>query len=287
MKGDSDLSEESCEQTIDCEDGKCDSDSSEMDSCKKQAKKCCENEEKCCKEQKNDPDCEESISLKVRWKKIAIFLGFFTIFYNIAEGIVSVLFGTDDRSLSLLGFGIDSLIEVISGCFVLWRFIGVGKEISLKRERISTASIGVLLALLGFGTIASGIYDLVLHNKPSATVPGIIITAISITIMLNLYLLKRFATRILDSATLASDAKCSLSCVKLSVVVFLGSGIFWLDPNLWWMDSAAAILISLFITAEGIKTVYYAMSKDFAGGCGCGGEKKSQHFLLRVIDVIL
>jgi len=220
-----------------------------------------------------------------KWKKIAIFLGFFTIFYNTAEGVISIFFGSDDGSLSLLGFGIDSIIEVVSGCLVLWRLRGA-KLMPLKKERIATATIGVLLILLGVGTVASGIYNLVVHNRPSATVVGALITASSIAIMLALYLLKRHASKVLNSATLASDAKCSLSCIKLSVVVFCGSGIFWLDPELWWMDSTTAIIISVLIAAEGVNITRNALSKDFAGGC-CALSNRSKNLFLKVIDVIL
>jgi len=136
-----------------------------------------------------------------------------------------------------------------------------------------------MLTILGVASVASAIYDLVKHNSPSSTVPGILITAFSILIMTALYISKRNASRALNSATLASDAKCSLSCIKLSLVVFFGSGIFWIDDNLWWIDSAVAIVIATMIGVEGALTTQYACSKKFSGGCCCESTPSDNKFL--------
>jgi len=239
-----------------------------------------------CKDDEQESKSVEQTPNTIRWRKIAIFLGFFTILFNSAEGIVSIFFGAEDESVSLLSFGIDSIIEVTAGSLVLWRFLGTKLTASSQKERVATVTIGILLVLLGAGTVASGIYDLVMRNKPSATVAGALITGSSLAIMVLLYLLKRRGSKVLDSATLSSDAKCTLSCIKLSAVVFIGSGIFWLDPSLWWIDSVAAIIISVLIAAEGVNTTRHALSKDFAGGC-CDESKEPKNFLLKVIDVVL
>jgi len=297
------LKEKSCEYKEEsCQDNGCKKIKNNKD-CRKQCGKQMEsstrkeNSKECEKEDCNDckkkDSCEtgkksEMDKRALWWRNFAIFLGCFTIIYNTAEGAVSIFYGSDDGSLSLLGFGIDSIIEVLSGCLVLWRFIWIGKtnHQSLRKERIATASIGLMLAALGIGTVTTAVYNLVMHNKPSDTVAGALITASSVLIMITLYCFKRHASRVLDSATLASDAKCSMSCIKLSLVVFFGSGIFWLDSELWWIDSAAAILISIFIAAEGINTARHAFSKDFAGGCGCDSSKP-KHPLLKLINYIL
>ena len=199
--------------------------------------------------------------------------------------MISIIFGASDNSLGLLGFGIDSIVEVLSGCLVLWRYVG-RKRLPLRRERIATATIGCMLAMLGVATVATAIYNLIERNNPYRAIPGMIITACSVVIMTALYVAKRYASRALNSATLESDAKCFLSCIKLSLVVFFGSGVFWLDPDLWWIDSASAIVIAVFIAAEGMKTVHHACSKDFGGGC-CGGSTRPKNSLLRVLNWII
>jgi len=274
-----------------CKDGKC-SDTKESackDACcsDKSKDKSATTKEKCedgCCTEKGEENSKKNPQLQ-QWNRIAIFLGVFTVLFNMGEGIVSVLFGDDSGSISLLGFGIDSIIEVISGSLVLWRFLG--NRGTLRNERIATTTIGALLALLGLGTIIGSIVDLVEMNKPTTAVVGLGITAVSFCFMLALYLAKTRAAVVLESSTMKSDAKCSLSCCKLSIVVFLGSGIRFLDPSLWWIDATAAIIISIFIAGEGLKTVHYAQSKEFSGGCGCCAEdEKPKTPLKKLIDTL-
>ncbi len=206
-------------------------------------------------------------------QKIAIRLSWFTIGYNILEGIASLYFGLEKDSVALMGFGADSFIEVASAVAVLWRFkgeAGLSARISISSERVSTRIIGWLFVLLSAGTIAGSGFRLFQHAGPGTTIPGVIISLLSLSFMFYLWSAKKNVARALNSATVEKDADCSLACIKLSVVLLAGSAFYALSPSLWWGDSVSALVIAFLIGREGVETIRAAGREDFSGGCGCG-----------------
>lgn len=211
--------------------------------------------------------------MRNQWLARAIFLSWFTIVYNLIEGFVSIAFGVADESIALAGFGIDSLIEVASAVLILWRFRSgseVDSERSMARERKATLGIGVLFLLLSAVIVAGSALQLRTGGHPITTVPAMIISAVSLSFMFWLWSSKRRVARELDSASMAKDAACSLACIKLSVILFIGSLAFAVWPNLWWVDSVAALGLAALIAREGWQTVEAARRPDFSGGCCCG-----------------
>lgn len=207
----------------------------------------------------------------------AIFLSWFTIGYNLLEGAVSIAFGVSDDSISLAGFGVDSLIEVASAVLILWRFRSeahVGSEFSLERERKATLGIGILFLLLALITAGASVFQLRAGSHPATTVPGLVISALSLSFMFWLWSAKRRVAGQLDSASMMQDAACSLACIKLSVVLFAGSLLYVVAPSMWWADSAAALMIAFLIGKEGLVTVEAARHPEFSGGCGCHGKDR-------------
>lgn len=207
-------------------------------------------------------------------QKRAIQLSWFTICYNIIEGLVSIYFGLEKESIALAGFGADSFIEVASAVAVLWRFkgeAGFSTPLALASERVATRIIGWLFVLLAAGTIAGSAFKLFQHGSPDTTIPGVVISLLSLSFMFYLWSAKKKVARALDSATMEKDADCSLACIKLSLVLLAGSAVYSLSPLLWWVDSAAALVIAFMIGSEGVETIRAAGREDFSGGCGCGG----------------
>ncbi|CAG8758251.1 25787_t:CDS:1 [Dentiscutata erythropus] len=206
---------------------------------------------------------------------IAIFLSILTILWSLAEGTVSVFFGAEHESVSLLFFGINSFVEVASSCVVLWRFLkkgsGFHKEGSTDNliaiERKATIVIGTLFAILAIGTFADAIYTLVKNGKPDTALAGLIISSISIFFMALLWFSKLLIAKLLNSSSMMSDAKCTLSCIKVTLVIFFGSLIYSVWSGGWWIDSASALILGLFFAKEGIEMILWAKSKDFDGGC--------------------
>ena len=216
-----------------------------------------------------------------KWQQRAVILSVFTILYGIVEGTIGLALGAETVSISLLAFGADSWVEVISGSLVCWRFYeelttkegATGKRTATQKERIITLILGLLLTLLSLAVIGGSIGALVTHDQPESSVANIAIGCVSIVYMGTLYILKTRVAISLKSATVETDAQCSLFCVQLSLVLVIGAVIFREVNSVWWFDSATAIVIALMIGKEGIETIRASQQKDFTGaGCGCEGE---------------
>jgi hypothetical protein len=130
------------------------------------------------------------ISINKYWQ-YAFWLALFTILYNLVEGFVSVYFGAQDETLTLFGFGVDSFIEVMSGIGVLTMVIRIRQNIDSPRpqfERTALRITGASFYLLTFGLAATALYNLFTTHKPTTTLPGLIISLISIAVMWALVL---------------------------------------------------------------------------------------------------
>lgn len=197
----------------------------------------------------------------------AVTLSWFTIAYNLVEGGVAIGFGLSDDSIALAGFGVDSLIEVASAALILWRF--QEKGLTLDRERKATMAIGGLFILLAAVTVAGAGLQLSRGGHPETTLPGLIVSAVSLSFMFYLWRAKKTVGEALSSPAVLQDAACSLACIRLSFVLFTGSLLYLALPSLWWIDSVAAIVIAAFIGKEGFDAIRAARSEEFEGGC-CG-----------------
>jgi len=243
-----------------------------------QEKNCCGQEspkkDSCCNESESEGNNLDSSEYQ-KWRKRALIVAVCTVLYNLLEGVVSLVTGSGDESISLLGFGFDSIIEVFSAFVVLWRFQKEDKaserEHLVKKERRATLIIGSLLVLLALTATAGSIYSLVERRTPSSTLAGFVISIGSIFCMCLLYYNKLKISVVLRSSTIEKDAECSFSCIQLSLVLFVSSLIFLISNKIWWIDSASAILISGFIAREGYSAIKGALSEDFDGGC-CSAE---------------
>lgn len=214
----------------------------------------------------------KSLKSQSKWVSRAIRLSYFTIAYNLIEGLIAIGFGVSDDSISLAGFGVDSLTEVASAVLVLLRFRNeshLSESLSKDRERKATAGIGAIFLLLSLTILTASLFQLQSGSHPSSTVPGVIISCISLSFMFYLWSAKKKVAQALNSATVMKDADCSRACIQLSVILFLGSILFFVFPSLWWVDASAGILLAGFIAKEGWETIQAARHPEFSGGCGC------------------
>ena len=201
--------------------------------------------------------------------KTALFLSWFTIIYNLLEGLISIHFGLKNDAFALAGFGGDSLIEVLSATLVLWRFKGESDACcnpTDKRERIATFGIGALFILLSSIVMIASCYQIMDNSHPKTTLPGIIISAISLSFMVYLWRAKKKLAVALNSSAISCDAKCSLACIKLSGVLLAGSLVFAVFPKLFWADAIAAAFIGVTIGREGIEIIQTTLRKTFSTG---------------------
>ena len=179
-------------------------------------------------------------------------LEYFTIAWNFLEGLVALIAGALAGSISLLGFGIDSFIEVASGATLLWRMAVDSEEHTRERnERLSLRIVGVSFLLLSTYIAYESITDLVYRKAPEHSLPGIILAGVSLIVMPTLSRAKKDVGEKLGSAAMKADAKQADFCVYLSVLLLVG---LLLNTTLgwWWADPVAALIMVPIIAKEGI-----------------------------------
>lgn len=207
---------------------------------------------------------------KDKWLTTALWLSVITIIYNIIEGLVSVYFGTTDDTLVLLGFGIDSFVEVISGIGILHMVFRMQRskiENFDKFERLALRITGVSFILLALGLIAGSILNLVNKSKPETTLAGIIIAAISILTMYFLMNYKLKTGRALNSEAIIADAHCTKTCIYLSVILLISSLLYeFFKIN--YIDIAGSLGIAWYAFSEGRESLEKAKKNQLSCSCG-------------------
>lgn len=197
----------------------------------------------------------------------AFYLSLFTIFYNIIEGVVSMILGYEDETLSLFGFGADSFIEVMSGIGIAVMIMRIRQnpDSSTSKFEITALKItGVAFYLLAVGLITGIIFNLVNQNKPETTRWGIIISLISIAVMVWLMNSKKSVGRKLDSDAIIADANCTKVCVYMSLVLLVSSVIYELT-GFAYADAIGAAGLAYFSVSEGREAFEKAKGK----ACEC------------------
>jgi divalent metal cation (Fe/Co/Zn/Cd) transporter len=202
-----------------------------------------------------------------RYWQYALWLALFTIFYNLAEGLVSIYFGAQDEALTLFGFGIDSFIEVLSGVGILVMVTRIRRNPGTPRsqfERTALRVTGTSFYLLSVGLGISAVYNIVTGHKPETTLPGLVISLISIAIMWLLVTGKRRVGRALDSSPILADANCTMVCIYMSLVL-LASSVVYQFTGFGFVDSLGALGLIYFSIHEGRE----AFEKAAGLECSC------------------
>jgi divalent metal cation (Fe/Co/Zn/Cd) transporter len=202
------------------------------------------------------------------------FLAVFTIIYNLVEGAVSVWFGTTDETLALFGFGVDSFIEVVSAVGVwhmLRRIRNNSGETRDEFEQRALRITGTAFYLLSAGLVLTAAVNLYQGHKPEATLPGVIISSLSISFMWYLIHGKTKVGTALGSPAILADAACSRACVYLSLVL-LAASLGYELTGLWWLDAVGALLIAWLTWREGRESFQKASGMACLCSCSCGGK---------------
>jgi divalent metal cation (Fe/Co/Zn/Cd) transporter len=179
-------------------------------------------------------------------------LSFITIGYNALEGVVAVTLGALAGSISLVGFGADSVIEVSSGVASLWRLRADVDPV--RRERIEAVTlriVGVLFLALALYVAGDAIVSLLGRQRPAQSYFGIALAVASLIVMPLLARAKRRVASGLSSRALAADATQTNLCAYLSAILLgglaLNAFLGW-----WWADPIAALAMTPFIAKEGL-----------------------------------
>ena len=184
-----------------------------------------------------------------------------TISYNVVEAVVALVAGTVASSIALVGFGLDSVIEVSSAAAVAWQFAARSPDRIERRERaalrviawsfFALAAYVVLESLRSLLAIGLGV-DLGLGVGGGAedSPVGIALVAVSVVVMPALSLAQRRTGRELGSASAVADSKQTLLCTYLSIAVLIGlvlnAALGW-----WWADPAAGLVLAALAVREG------------------------------------
>lgn len=188
----------------------------------------------------------------------ALILEWFLIAYNVLEAIASVIFGYLAGSIALVGFGLDSVIEVSAAGILIWRLSHHGTlDEENEKERKALYFVGITFFLLAAYILYESGSKLIHHEMPEKTMAGIIIAALSLLIMPVLGLKKRRLAIKMVSRALEADAVETLICAYLSFTLLLGLTLNALF-GWWWADPIAALAMVYFIVKEGWEAVHGA-----------------------------
>ncbi|MBA3046456.1 MAG: cation transporter [Candidatus Thermoplasmatota archaeon] len=190
-------------------------------------------------------------------KSNVILISYFTIIYNIIEGLASIFLGSLVGSISLIGFGLDSFVESLSAVIVLWRFRAHGDVCGEERkniERKATRLVGLTLFILATYIAYESVRKLLTNESTELSLAGILIPAISIIVMVFLFRVKRRMGTALHSHSLLADSKQTLACVFLSVAVLSGFILNYLF-GFWQADPIAGLIIAVLLVREGYKAI--------------------------------
>lgn len=204
--------------------------------------------------------------------RLALRLTYFSLGWMTVEGAASLWLGAKSHSLLLEGFGADSVIELFSAGVLLWRLqtetsgrAGVTQieRVERRAARLVGYTLYVLAALVAVNSFV-GIF--VIHSRAD-THESIWGFLIGLTAKIGMPILAGYKLKVaarLQSKALRADAMEAITCGYLSVVLMVGLAVTRLFPDMWWLDSAAALVLVPFLVKEGREAV--------TGECSCGAE---------------
>ncbi|MDZ7832524.1 MAG: cation transporter [Desulfobacterales bacterium] len=212
----------------------------------------------------------DKASDRLKLYRQAILLAQITVFYNLVEGVVSVMLGLGGETLSLFGFGLDSFVEVISGIGI-WHMVKRMQrhpdENPDRFEQLALRITGSAFFILAAGLVVTAGFNLYTGHQPETTVWGIVISLISILTMWALIYFKVRVGRQLGSDAILTDAECTKTCLYLSFILLLASAGYELT-GIGGIDAIGAIALAVFSYREGREAFEKASGKICCGGNG-------------------
>lgn len=181
-------------------------------------------------------------------RRVRFIVGF-TITYNVIEAIVAVLAGVLASSAALIGFGLDSVVEVLSAVAITWQFTRKDPE---RWETVTVKAIGIAFFALAAYVSSDAVLALVGQEGPDHSPLGLGITALSLVVMPLLAWIEVRTGRELGSKSVMADAKQLILCIYLSGAVFIGLVLDSLF-GWWWADSVAALVVAVLAVREGLE----------------------------------
>jgi divalent metal cation (Fe/Co/Zn/Cd) transporter len=192
-------------------------------------------------------------SIQAKQVNLGIRIELISIFWMVIEMGVSIGAGIAAGSFLLIAFGLDSLIELVSGAFLLWRLRVESRQANLDKveaaERKAAWAVAVTLALLCIYVLVSSAYNLLARSQPETSLLGMGVSAAALLIMPWLAVSKRRISTQIHSQALAGDAVNSITCAWMAGTVFIGLALnAWL--GWWWVEPVAALVFLVWLGRE-------------------------------------
>ena len=185
-----------------------------------------------------------------------------TIGWNGIEGVIALVAGIAAGSVSLVGFGFDSAIEVSAALVLTWRLRQERRDACTQdADSRATKAIAISFAVLATYVLVESVRDLAGQAEPDPSVPGVALAALSLAVMPFLARAKRRLAPVLGSAAAAADAAQTNLCALMSGVVLAGLGANWL-LGWWWADPIAGIGIAALAATEARRTWFAESLED-------------------------
>ena len=181
-----------------------------------------------------------------RFEKRAVRLAWATIVWNVVEAVVAIAAGTAASSIALIGFGLDSTVEVMSAVVIVWQFRGLAEDRERRALKLIAVSFFALAAYVG----VQAIIDLLRRSEPKSSTVGIGLAIASLIVMPMLARAKRRNGNAMGSATVVADSNQTKLCAYLSAILLAGL-ILNATAGWWWADPLAALAIAGLAVNEG------------------------------------
>ena len=192
-------------------------------------------------------------------------LEYVTVAWNVLEAAVALTAGAVAGSIALIGFGLDSVIEVSSGAILLWR-LSCDRDLERRElmERRARRLVGVTLLALAAYVAADSLFSLTRREAPERSVPGIVLAALSLIVMPLLARSKRKVAAAINSSALEADSRQTDICAYLSAIVLAGL-LLNAAAGWWWADPVAGVAMSPLIAYEGVQAIRGKTCGDTCG----------------------
>jgi divalent metal cation (Fe/Co/Zn/Cd) transporter len=188
--------------------------------------------------------------------RTALLLEYFTVGYNIIEAVLSIFFGNAASSISLIGFGLDSVVESLSGSVLIWRLRSHGRVSGEEEEVVEKKAkkfVAITFLILGIYIVFESINKLVGQEVSQPSLIGMMIAVFSIIIMPVLAWRKYVVGNQIGSKALIADSKETITCAFLSVALLIGLAANYFF-GFWQADPIVGLLIAIFLFWEGYQS---------------------------------
>ncbi len=216
---------------------------------------------------------EVRVSARAGQVRLGVWIELVTIVWMVIEGSVALSVGFATRSVSLQGFGLDSIVELIAGGILLWRLLVEQRGGSTERvgaaERRASWVTAISLFALGVYIVGDSAFAFVTRTQPEASWWGVGLAIAAAIIMPLLWQGKLRVAKRIGSAALRADAACSVTCAYMSLTLLAGLLLNRLF-GWWWADPLAALALVYFLVQEGREALHEARTGET---CSCGDEE--------------